>query len=703
MIVIIPMIITVFFVSNNFKEQSYQEADLKIKNTIDEVMNQLDDLQQDYANKVKAFARSSEIALPTYTLQRYSEYFKQPVKEQLLNSIASSSLLFNLALDFDVIEIRDFNNSNQIIVAIENQQRVVKKFFPDNNDVINNYKEEKAYFLNDDSRLLLQAQAPIIWKGYEVGLLIIKKYITADYLKSLQTAQGISISVLDKNKVLVSTAPHTLFSSDFFKENGVQDKIIRDIVVEGEPYNFAYHTLSLNGFNTGKVLVGFSTQATRLKIFNTKLIIFETTFYSLLLAVIIIIFFSNIFTKPIKKMNEVTNEIVKGNLDKQVDYKSKDELGELVRNFNQMVLYYKNSRDNLYQMKEFQENILESIKEGMVVINKENIIQSLNQSMIDFFQIKKENYIGEDLYKLSAFKQFKMDFWQVIEEEGSFVMNDFIYQDRNRTYIINMRVYPLYNRYEDIYGAVIILEDISKKVELEKQLLLNDKLASMGRFTAGIAHEINNPLGTIINYVETILYDEKDEAKKIYLGNIKKETQRIATIVQGLLNFSRQSKSEFGIVDIREVIELSLQICQYQNDYNKFKIYKEFEENISYVMGNFNQLQQVAINMILNAYESMEEGDNLSIKIETTIDRNYIRIIFVDTGPGIEPHYLKNVFDPFFTTKDEKGMGLGLSISYGIIKNHGGDILVNSELGTGTTFIIKLPVYKINQIDDNIN
>lgn len=697
-IVLIPMIITVFFVSNNFKEQSYQEADLKIKKTMQEVIDQFDDLKEDYGNKVKAFANSREIALPAYMLYKYTDYFDQSVKEQLKSSIANSGLLFNLALDFDVVEVRSIRDIDKVIIAIKNQQRIVK-FLPENNQ-LKGHQGENVFFLSNNNKLTLNAQAPIVWKGQKVGLLILKKFITSDYLESLQTDKGVNISLLDNNKFLVSTMAQTSLPEDFFKQNGEQDKIIKGFQIDGSPYNFAYHSFPLDGNNYGKLLVGLSTQDTVKKINNMKSIVYQTTFFTLLLAVLIIIFMSKKFTKPIKKMTEVTNEIVQGNFDKQVDYESNDEFGELVKNFNQMVVYYKESRDNLHQMKEFQENILESIKEGMIVINKNNRIQSLNHAMSELFEINRQSYIGKSFFKLPGFNNFNDDFWAVIEEKGSFSKKEFRYQTNNRTYVFNMRIYPLTNRLNEIYGAVIILEDISKKIELERQILLNDKLTSIGRFTAGIAHEINNPLGTIINYTETILCQENDKTKSNYLRNIKDETKRISSIVQGLLNFSRQSKSEFGIVNIKEVIQLSLQICQYQRDFKKYKIKKSFPEEIPYVMGNFNQLQQVCINLILNAFESMEKGDEFKITVAVTPDKKQLEIEFADTGVGIESQYINNVFDPFFTTKDEQGVGLGLSISYGIIKNHGGDILVDSELGEGSKFIVQLPVYKYNNLND---
>jgi signal transduction histidine kinase len=300
---------------------------------------------------------------------------------------------------------------------------------------------------------------------------------------------------------------------------------------------------------------------------------------------------------------------------------------------------------------------------------------------------------------MDIFKNLNLSFWETIKSNQKYTVKEYIFNTNNNSHIFNLKIYPLNNNYQ-LTGAVIILEEITQKVELEKQLLLNDKLSSIGRFTAGIAHEINNPLGTISNFVETILFDEDDKEKIEYLNNIRSETDRISSIVNGLLNFSRQSKSEFGLVDIREVIELSLKICHYQKNYKEFNIKKDYPKDTPYIMGNFNQIQQVFINIITNAFQSMQKGDKLNILVKITEEHNLLKVIFKDNGSGIESQYLQKIFDPFFTTREEgKGVGLGLSISYGIIKNHGGDITVESEVGKGSTFIVSLPIYKYK---DNI-
>lgn len=694
-IVVIPMLVSAYFVIDNVREQNYQEADLMIENTLQGVMKELSQLQADYGSKVEAFARSEKIALPTYILIKYSNYRYLDASniEELESSIVDNVLLFNLALNFDVAEVRFLNK--ELIVAVENQRRIGENLITGNSPAEEITGEKKVGFVRAGDKFLLEAQAPILWKEKKVGILILKKYINEAYLATLKRAQGVNIAIIADKKPLVSTMSHSLFPGDLFSLTNKERKIIRNVNIQGEQYNFTYQNLDLNGNKVATVLVGLSTRRTSEKIANTRLILFKTTLYSLLLAIIIIIFISNGFTRPIKKMIEITNEIRKGNFDKRVDYKSNDELGELAEQFNEMAISFKEYRDDLYQLKEFQENILESIREGMIVIDTEGKIQSTNRSLAELFQIYKEDYIGKNLSELSAFRQLEDDFWKVIKEEGIFVKDDFHYQTQEGSKIFNLKIYPLTNREREIYGAVIILEEISRKVELEKQLLLNDKLSSIGRFTAGIAHEINNPLGAITNFVETILYDEEDETKRNYLECIRSETERISSIVNGLLNFSRQSKSEFGIVDIREVVELALKICQYQKDYKKFKIVKEFGDDLPYVMGSFNQLQQVCVNLILNAFEAMTEGDSLEIKIKPSADKAFLEVSFTDTGTGIEPQHLQKIFDPFFTTKEEgKGVGLGLSISYGIIKNHGGDIKVDSEVGIGSTFTIRLPIYK---------
>jgi len=226
--------------------------------------------------------------------------------------------------------------------------------------------------------------------------------------------------------------------------------------------------------------------------------------------------------------------------------------------------------------------------------------------------------------------------------------------------------------------------------QAQAQLIKTEKLASIGQLAAGVAHEINNPLGTIMIYAHILQKGlDKDDPRREDIDLIISEANRAKEIVQGLLSFARETKLRPGPMNINDLLEDVLGLVVNQSLFHNIKIEKSFYEDLPTIVADETKLKQVFLNIILNAAQAMEGNGRLIIS--TTIDKNYIKIRIQDTGPGIPPEIMGNLFSPFFTTK-EKGTGLGLAISYGIIERHMGKIDVETELGKGTAFIIYLPV-----------
>ncbi len=227
----------------------------------------------------------------------------------------------------------------------------------------------------------------------------------------------------------------------------------------------------------------------------------------------------------------------------------------------------------------------------------------------------------------------------------------------------------------------------------QAQLIHSEKLASLGVLAGGVAHEINNPLMVILGRTELMLMDQHlaEDAKK-NLETICHETERIARIVQNLLTFSRRSRQEkIETVDINDVLERTLMLSEHQLAVGNVHVHKEIDSDVPSIMANAGQLQQVFMNLIINAHHAMGEGGDMTVRTGSVPDdRVFIEI--ADTGCGIAPEDINRIFDPFFTTKEEgKGTGLGLAVSRNIIENHGGEIGVQSRLGIGTTFRVILP------------
>jgi len=254
----------------------------------------------------------------------------------------------------------------------------------------------------------------------------------------------------------------------------------------------------------------------------------------------------------------------------------------------------------------------------------------------------------------------------------------------------------------DEFGSVIAAIN-SMSWELrnrEEQLIQSKKLASIGVLTAGVAHELTNPLNNISMIAQTYteLYKKLSSEERIdFMNKVGKEAERIKKIVQNLLDFSRQRKPDLKETDINMVIEKAIKLMRNTIEISNIDVKLNFDDGLLHVFIDKHQIQQVLVNIIGNAVQAMPDGGNLFISTRTGKDKDFIEISVIDTGKGIPPEFLPHIFDPFFTTKGEGGTGLGLSVSYGIIKNHKGDIRVESEVGVGTAFIIELPVYKSSE------
>ena len=226
--------------------------------------------------------------------------------------------------------------------------------------------------------------------------------------------------------------------------------------------------------------------------------------------------------------------------------------------------------------------------------------------------------------------------------------------------------------------------------QAQAQLIRTEKLAALGQLAAGVAHEINNPLGTITIYAHLLLKSiEADDPRREDVALIVSEANRAKEIVQGLLSFARETKLRPGLTNVNELLDDVFGLVENQSLFHNIKIKKVFAPDLSDIIADSTQLKQVFLNIILNAAQAMEGKGSLTVT--TTQEKKRIKVKIQDTGPGIPPEIINNIFSPFFTTK-EKGTGLGLAISYGIIERHAGKITLETKLGKGTSFTVSLPV-----------
>lgn len=239
-----------------------------------------------------------------------------------------------------------------------------------------------------------------------------------------------------------------------------------------------------------------------------------------------------------------------------------------------------------------------------------------------------------------------------------------------------------------------LVKDIEQRRLMEKQMAQADKLASIGQLSAGIAHEINNPLGVILGYTQLLIRNEKNETGRYNdLKTIEKHVKNCKSIVEDLLNFARSSKPEIKTTRINEVADDVLGFIMHHSKLDGIDIIRNYDAKVPPMMLDEKKIRQVLVNLIMNAVHAVGKKGTIKLSTEYRKQDNNTAIKVDDTGYGIEKNNLARIFDPFFTTKPTgEGTGLGLSVSYGIVKSHGGEILVESEPGKGTRFTILLPV-----------
>ncbi len=257
--------------------------------------------------------------------------------------------------------------------------------------------------------------------------------------------------------------------------------------------------------------------------------------------------------------------------------------------------------------------------------------------------------------------------------------------------MLNIAITPLVSREFEHIGRLILFQDVTERTELERRLVQTDKLTSIGVLAAGVAHEVNTPLAVISSYSQMLAKQLADDEKKAgILDKIAKQTFRASEIVNSLLSFSRTATTSFQSTQLNGVIDETLVLIGPQLEKARVSINKHLADDLPSIRGNAGKLQQVFLNLFLNARDAMPEGGTLTL--ETTCDADNVYVRIADTGQGISPEIASRIFDPFYTTKvPGKGTGLGLSISYGIVREHGGMIEVSSRPGEGAVFTLTIP------------
>ncbi len=518
------------------------------------------------------------------------------------------------------------------------------------------------------------------------------------------------------------------------------------------------------GKHWGGFRIGLSMARTEAEILRLKrTILYASAAFGLFLITVMLVVIHRA-TLPLKRLTRAARAIADGRRQEPIEISAQDEIGELVRSFNQMQL----ALESTTVSRDFFDRIVNSIHDLLLVISPAGELLRLNQAVLKKLGSAEKTLLGKNVCELFSDRSGSSDWFERLQEKRRLEAEDVYLPDKDGGKLaMSLSASPLYDDHSQVDGYIIVCQDNSRRIraehEMEKafdqafalnaelrkvndavekknlelddayqklktsqsQILQQEKMASIGQLAAGVAHEINNPMGFITSNLQTLgkylerlnqfigaqkqLLKEKlaaddlqplsEQQKKLKIDYIFEDSsdliaesldgaERVKTIVQNLKSFSRVDQAEVTNVDLNDCLESTISIAWNELKY-KTTLEKDFGD-LDPLRCHPQQLNQVFLNILVNAAQAIEKQG--VIKVGSWQDEKYQYVAIADNGRGIHEEVQLKIFEPFFTTKEVgKGTGLGMSISYDIVKNHGGEIRLDSQLGVGTTFTIVLP------------
>lgn len=447
-----------------------------------------------------------------------------------------------------------------------------------------------------------------------------------------------------------------------------------------------------------------NTEILKMSEFSQKMLTM-VLFIAILATIINAYFMARALEKPIRQLVEGTNRLADGDLTHRVKVHSKDEIGQLATSFNSMAEKLKKSRHELLAAKAYTDNIIRSMSNSLLVVNKNQTIRAANQATYDLLGYTREELLGKPFSMIFAEGYYSgLGIDELINKgftrnvETTYLSK---YGEKIRMLITASVIFSEEGKFE---GIVCVAQDITMQTET----LRAGHLASIGELAAGVAHEINNPINSIINFAQ-IMVDEVQRGETP-AGDIPeriiKEGDRVANIVRSLLSFARENEKEKRPIDARHILDEVLALTETQITKDGINLTVDFPAGLKKILADFQQIEQVFLNIVNNARYALNQKHpkahprkNFVIhgSEEMVDERLFLEVTFIDYGTGIPSSIIDKIYNPFFSTKPSGiGTGLGLAISHGIITDHGGKLSFESSYGDFTKVTILLPLIAEN-------
>ncbi len=435
--------------------------------------------------------------------------------------------------------------------------------------------------------------------------------------------------------------------------------------------------------------------------YDAKLLLLDRTILVVslagaLLTIVLSLFLSRNITHPIAVLLGGMERMRDGAWDTQVRVHGGLEISRLFQGFNEMARELHDHIREAMLLKEYNEKIIDSIRAGIAIVNRDLVVERANNSFLESFGLESGRVVGAPLTMLP------IDILDeaVVERIISILRREresFSEVKRSRSgRVYEMRLYPFYSsegEFHEASGCVLMTDDISARTELEEKIFQAEKLSTISMLSAGMAHEINNPLSSILSNVQNLIDEETGDEPRIALRWIEQETRRIARIVQELLNFASTDSRRACGSDVNGIVEEVIRLASHSLTHQgTVRIDARLAPGLPPSVVSTDELTQVVINLLKNSIQAIRGPGRILVSTRLADADGRISLAVSDTGAGIPREIIPRIFDPFFTTKTNgEGTGLGLSVVYGIVTKYGGTIDVRSREGRGTRVALGLP------------
>jgi PAS domain S-box-containing protein len=398
-------------------------------------------------------------------------------------------------------------------------------------------------------------------------------------------------------------------------------------------------------------------------------------------------------TGPITKIFNQVSEFSRGDYSQPLEVTSDDELGKLARSFNEMAKSLTERENQLRSALNYLDNLVSSSVDTIITTDVHGRITFLNTAAERLLEYNLDEDESKHIWEFYAGgKKEAVRIMQRLKAQGNYKSFETeVLTSSGRIIPMSISASLLKNEKGEVMGTLGIGKDITETKELQGQLVHQEKMAGVGMLAAGIAHEIGNPLTSLSSLVQILKRKVSDNNTAEKLDFMGEHIEKISKIVRELVDFSRPPSYQWKYSQVNDIISAAVGLMKYDRRGKYVKVETHLDSDLPMVRIIEDQLLQVFLNIILNAFDAMDKGGKLTIK--SYRDAGYIRVSFKDTGEGIPKGNLDKIFDPFFTTKEVgKGTGLGLSVSYGVLKNLGGEISAQNGPERGAVFTVSLPI-----------